>query len=91
MTFKIENLSVLWLKWTQAMEIKQNQTIFHGTYSNLTLYLPLSKSSKIFQWLSSKVNKITRDMCKSDSIFVIYKIVHYLNDFWNLFLDKVYH
>ena len=32
-------------------------------------------------------------MSKSDSIFIIiiYKIVHYLNDFCNLFLDKVYH
>ena len=38
-----------------------------------------------------KWNKITQNMCKSDSMFFIYKIVHYLNDFWNLFLGKVYH
>ena len=38
-----------------------------------------------------KQNKITGDMCKSDSIFVIYKVIHYLNEIWNLFLDKVYH
>ena len=29
-------------------------------------------------------------MCKSDGIFLIYKVVHYLSDFLNLFLDKVY-
>ena len=29
-------------------------------------------------------------MCKSDKFFVIYKVVRYLNEFWNLFLDKVY-
>ena len=25
------NFSVLWLKWTQTMEMKQNQTFFHGS------------------------------------------------------------
>ena len=24
------------------------------------------------------------------ALFLIYKVVHYLNEFWNLFLDKVY-
>ena len=38
------NFSVLWLKWIQTMEMKQNQTFFHGTYLNLTPYLFLSKS-----------------------------------------------
>ena len=38
-----------------------------------------------------KWNKVTQDMFKSDSIFFIYKIVHCLNNFWNLLLDKVYH
>ena len=28
-----------------------------------------------------KWNKITQDICKSDSILFIYKVVHYLNDF----------
>ena len=37
-----------------------------------------------------KWNKVTRHMCKSDSISPYYKVVHYLNDFWNLFTDKVY-
>ena len=45
------NFSVLWLKWNQAMVVKQNQTFFHGTYSNLTPYLSLTKNIKIFQWL----------------------------------------
>ena len=46
--FQNRNFSVLWLKWTQAIEMKQNQTFFHGTYSNLTLtsYLFLLKKLK---------------------------------------------
>ena len=34
------------------MEMQQNQTLFHRTYSNLTPYLSLSKNIKIFQVLS---------------------------------------
>ena len=34
------------------MKMKQNQTFFHGTYSNLTAYRILSKHIKMFQWLS---------------------------------------
>ena len=34
------------------MEIKQNQTFFHSTYSNLTPYLFLSKYINVFQWIS---------------------------------------
>ena len=51
--FQNRNFSVLWLKWTQAIEMKQNQTFFHGTYSNLTLtsYLFLSKNIKVSKWL----------------------------------------
>ena len=132
------------------MEMRQNQTFFHGSCSNLTPYTFLSKNIEVFQWLSkskflssmTKMNpdnenetksdiyssgtfksdiifvccqntkifqdlhnwhlsislhkwvqtkiKIKRGMCKSDSIFVIYKMVHYLNDFWDLFLAKVF-
>ena len=36
--FQNRNFSVLGLKWTQAMEMEQNQTFFQGTYSNLTLF-----------------------------------------------------
>ena len=32
------NFSVLWLKWTQTMEMKQNLTFFHAIYSNLKLF-----------------------------------------------------
>ena len=37
-----------------------------------------------------KWNKITRDMCKSDSIFPYLRSCALFNDIWNLFLDKVY-
>ena len=60
-----------------------------------------SQNTEIIQWLlylasfnsigkvstNKKIETKLRDMCKSD-IFLIYKVVHYLNDFWNLFLDK---
>ena len=44
-----QNFSVLWLKWTQIMEIKQNQTFFDGIYSNLTPYLFYQKNTNVFQ------------------------------------------
>ena len=56
------------------MEIKQNQTSFHGTYLNLMAYLFLSKYIKVFQWLSkskflnimAKVNPNNGNETKSD-------------------------
>ena len=36
--FQNWNFSILWLKWTQTMGMKQNQTFFQGTYSNLMLF-----------------------------------------------------
>ena len=29
-------MTLKWLQWAQTMEMKQNQTFFHGIYSNLT-------------------------------------------------------
>ena len=70
------NFLVLWRKWTQAMGMKQNQTFFLGTYSNLTPYLFLSKNIKVIQWLSKsrffrfmtkvKVNQNNGSETKSD-------------------------
>ena len=37
-----------------------------------------------------KWKKTTRDLFKSDYCFLIYKEVHCLNGFWDLFLDKAY-
>ena len=37
--FQNRTFSLLWLKWTQIMELKQNQPFFHGKYSNMTPYL----------------------------------------------------
>ena len=53
--FQIRNFSVLWLKRTQIMEMKINQTFFHGTYSNPTTYLSVSKNIKIFQKISKSI------------------------------------
>ena len=70
------------------MEMQQNQTLFHRTYSNLTPYLSLSKNIKIFQLLSktkfphfmSKVNPNNGIETKSD-IFL-----------WNIFKsDVIFH
>ena len=78
--FLNQNFPVLWLKWIQTMEIKQNQTLFHRTYSNLTSFFTDGKLLKYFsdfhnwhlsvpsqKWAQSKT-KIKQDMCKSDSI-----------------------
>ena len=79
--FQNRNFSVLWLKWTQTMEMKQNQTFFHETYSNLALFSLVIKYQHIsitfIIGTSSKVkyqvkwNKITQDMWKSDCIFYL--------------------
>ena len=42
------NFSVLWLKWIQTMEMKENKKFFHGTYSNLTPHLFQRKILKYF-------------------------------------------
>ena len=36
--FQNWNFWILWLKWTQTMGMKQTQTFFPGTYSNLMLF-----------------------------------------------------
>ena len=64
---------------------KQNQTFFHGTYSNLTPYLFLSKNIKFLSFLTkvnaNNGNKTNSDICpldifKSDTIsFFIKKIL----------------
>ena len=46
--FQNRNFSVLWLKWIQTMGMKQNQTFFHGTYSNLAPYLFYQNILKYF-------------------------------------------
>ena len=50
--FQNRNFWVLWLNWIQTMEKKQNQTFFHGAYSNLTSYTFLLKNIKVLQWFS---------------------------------------
>ena len=82
--FQNRNFSILWLKQTQIMGMKQNHTILHGTYSNLTFFSLVVKYWNISMTIiigtfqshyksehnQVKWNKITRDMCKSDSIFL---------------------
>ena len=54
--------------------MKQNQTFFHGMYSNLTPYLSLPKNMKTFKWLlkskflsfMTKVNPNNGNEAKSD-------------------------
>ena len=73
------------------MEMKQNQTFFHGTYSNLALFFIGCKILKHFNdfynWLFSisfqkwpQTIKVTRDMCKSDSIFPYLRSCTLFND-----------
>ena len=46
--FQNQNFSVLWLKWTQKMEMKHNHTFFLNICSNLTSYRFCSKLLKYF-------------------------------------------
>ena len=96
-----QNKIFSWLKWTQAMPMKQNKTFFHEKFSYLTSFLIGLKIIKCFNdfynWhfcknepKQVKWNEIKLDICKSDSIFPYLKAVHYSIDFWNVFLDKVY-
>ena len=50
--FQNHNFSVLWLKWTQTMEMKKKSDFFHRTYSNMTSYRFLTKNIEVFHWLS---------------------------------------
>ena len=71
--FPNQIFSVLWLKWTKTMQMKQNQRFFHGFYD--VIYF-LSKNAKLFQWLSksqflsfiTKVDLNSRNETKSDNV-----------------------
>ena len=89
--FQNRNFSVLWLKWTQTMEMKQNQTFFHGTCSHLTPYLSLSKIIDIFQYHSkskflsfmTKVDPNNRSKIRHFSVGHIKRTLKYFNGFYN--------
>ena len=48
------NLPVLWLKWTPAIEMKQNQTFFDRTYLNLIQHLFLSTNIRNFNGFQNR-------------------------------------
>ena len=54
MTFKIKISHFFWLKWTQTMGMKQNQTIFHGAFSNPSPYLFYQKILQYFNDLPNQ-------------------------------------
>ena len=100
--FQNQIFSVLWLKWIELMEIKQNQTFLIGAYSNLTLFITGCKKLKylndfyhfnsIAKVSTNKPNEIKSNGTCADlrAFFLIYKILRNFNDFWNLFLDKIH-
>ena len=51
--FQNRNFSVLWLKWTKTMNIKQNQTFFLGIYLNPTSFFI---GCKILKYLNDFYN-----------------------------------
>ena len=82
------------------MEMKQNQTFFHGTYLNLISFLIDPKILKYFndfhnwqlaislqKWAQTKI-KIKRDICKSDTFSLICKIAHDIISFEIYFLIR---
>ena len=48
--FQNQSFSVLWLMWTQTLEMKQKETFFHGTNSNLTSFFFNCKILKQFNY-----------------------------------------
>ena len=75
--------------------MKQNQTFFYGTNSNLTSYLFSSKNIKVFQWLSkskyssfkTKMNPNTSTYSNLTLFFIGHKIIKCFNDFYNWHLS----
>ena len=80
--FQNQNFSMLWLEWTQIMEIKQNQTFYKILKSDIIFRW--KQNAKYFNdfyiWHSFQFhcksdhkqvtwNKIKRAMCEYDSIF----------------------
>ena len=76
-------------------DIFKSDIIFHSSQN--TKKISMTFMIGIFQFHCKCEQKQVKsnDMCKwynkSDIIFRIYNMVHYSNDFWNLFLDNVYH
>ena len=79
--------------------------IFHWTYSSLASFFIgrkiLTHFNAFYIWLFFKfIAKVSTNKWREIELnstsanltifFLIYKVVHYLNEFWNLFLDMVY-
>ena len=103
--FQNQTFSVLWLKWTQATKWNKISHFFMrhiqiwnyfslvAKYWNIlmTFIIAIFQFHYKMEHKQVKWDKIKRVICKSErGMFIIYKVVDYLNDFWNLFLDKVY-
>ena len=54
--FQNWHFSVLWLKWTQTVGMKQNQTFFHWTYSNQIFFITGWKILKYFNDLDLSIS-----------------------------------
>ena len=76
----IKNISVLWLKWTQTIKIKQNQTFFHKIFFKFDItFNCLQNKSYLVNWhlsnllqkwpQTNSMIKIKHGLGKSDSIF----------------------
>ena len=86
------------------MEMNQNQIFFSETYSNLTSFfiahkvlkycngflLRLEYSSLIAKVSTNKLSEVRLNrLCANLTVFsLIYKVIHYSNDCWNLFLIR---
>ena len=103
MTIKIE-VSALWLKWSQTMVIKQNHTFsmrhiqiwHHFSFGHKLLkyvndFYNCHLSILLQRWTQTRKEAKLSETCAHLTVFLhIYKVINYLNDFWNLFLVKVH-
>ena len=62
----------------------KSDIIFHWSQNTKTLKQLLKLASFDF------IAKVSTNKQSEMKFFSIYNMVHYLSDFWNLFLDKVY-
>ena len=82
------------LSFMNKVEMNENPNNGNEKKSDIFLW-EISKSDIIFHWSQNectqlKWSKTKQDMLESERIFLFQKVVRYINDFWDLFLNKVY-
>ena len=93
--FLLKNIKVFqWLSNSKFLNFmtKVNPNYGNKTKSDISLRdIFKSDTISLQKWQQSSEIKSHGTCANLTALFFIYKVVHCLNDLWNLFLDKVYH